>query len=240
MIKNFENYNHILVNAFIRNQKQQEILARKIQLIQQVYKQYDFRANVELFVGFNPAILATKPGKAYVIGISDQDFALLENLGCTAKKISSIKDLPVQVDSTISGDEFFTFIDGEAEQRNTLEQLRACTRNMCVTTLRDYKNQDFKDKEFSFPSIIRNDSDFNIHLEFHDHDIQTKNSWNTHVYVFNNQSHRAFGPFPRRAVYFKQLAKFAQDAGFANFHVHKNLMYKSIIRKNYEHVISFN
>lgn len=239
MIKNFENYNHILVNAFVQNQKQQEILARKIQLIQQVYHHYNFHADVELFVGFNPAILATKPGKAFVIGISEQDMAQLEKLGSTARRITSLKELPAQVDATISGDELFTFIDGEQEQRNLLADLRACTRNFCITTLRDYKNQDFKDKEFSFPIVVRRDRDFSIHLEFHEHDMNAKNSWNTRVYAFNNDQHSVFGPFPRRAVYFKQLAKFAWDAGFPNFQVHKNLMYKSIIRKNYEHVISF-
>ena len=39
-------------------------------------------------------------------------------------------------------------------------------------------------------------------------------------------------------MFFKQLAKFVYDAGAANFTVHKNLMYKSLIKKNYEHVIS--
>jgi hypothetical protein len=39
-------------------------------------------------------------------------------------------------------------------------------------------------------------------------------------------------------MYFKQLAKFSMDAGASDFIVHKNLMYKSVIRKNYEHVIS--
>ena len=46
------------------------------------------------------------------------------------------------------------------------------------------------------------------------------------------------GPYLRRALYFKQLAKFSHDAGAVGFNVHKNLMYKSLIKKNYEHVIS--
>jgi len=39
-------------------------------------------------------------------------------------------------------------------------------------------------------------------------------------------------------MFFKQLAKFSIDAGAVNFLVHKNLMYKSLIKKNYEHVVS--
>jgi len=39
-------------------------------------------------------------------------------------------------------------------------------------------------------------------------------------------------------MYFKQLAKFSLDNGASNFIVHKNLMYKGLVKKNYEHVIS--
>jgi len=46
------------------------------------------------------------------------------------------------------------------------------------------------------------------------------------------------GIYNRRTLFFKQLAKFTMDAGASNFLVHKNLMYKSLIKKNYEHVIS--
>jgi hypothetical protein len=46
------------------------------------------------------------------------------------------------------------------------------------------------------------------------------------------------GLFARRSMYFKQMAKFSIDAGAKEFYVHKNLMYKSLIKKNYEHVIS--
>jgi len=48
----------------------------------------------------------------------------------------------------------------------------------------------------------------------------------------------SYGPFDRRTMYFKQLAKFSMDAGATYFQVHKNLMYKSLNKKNYEHVIS--
>jgi hypothetical protein len=39
-------------------------------------------------------------------------------------------------------------------------------------------------------------------------------------------------------MYFKQLAKFSTDAGAGGFSVHKNLMYKGLTSKGYEHVIT--
>ena len=238
-MNNFNSYNHILITAFLDNFKQQEIISRKIQLISQVYDHYEFRPGSELYIGFNPAVLVSKPGKAYIMGITDQDYNTLQKLGCTAQKIDKISDLPVVVDSAISGDEFYTFFDDELNQRKFLSDLRTATTRVCMTTLRDYKNQDFKEREFSFPALIKNEDGYQIYLEYHDHDPKLKNSWQTMIYAIDNQNTQVHGPFPRRAVFFKQLAKFAADAGFSNFLVHKNLMYKSIIRKNYEHVISF-
>jgi hypothetical protein len=75
-------------------------------------------------------------------------------------------------------------------------------------------------------------------LEFHDQDLQDRNKWSTKVFEINNDQLLNVGPFARRAMFFKQLAKFSADAGAVGFSVHKNLMYKSLIKKNYEHVIS--
>ena len=49
---------------------------------------------------------------------------------------------------------------------------------------------------------------------------------------------KSYGVFERRTMFFKQLAKFSMDAGAMNFLVHKNIMYKSALKKNYEHVVS--
>ena len=39
-------------------------------------------------------------------------------------------------------------------------------------------------------------------------------------------------------MYFKQLAKFTSDNGGKNFSIHKNLFYKPLLSKAFEHVIS--
>ena len=75
-------------------------------------------------------------------------------------------------------------------------------------------------------------------MEFHDHDLQDRNSWKTDVYEIQNKTLNVFGPYARKAMFFKQLAKFSTDAGAIGFTIHKNLMYKSLIKKNYEHIIS--
>jgi hypothetical protein len=106
-----------------------------------------------------------------------------------------------------------------------------------ITTCKDYKNQDFKDREFSIPALIRGATN-TTYLEFHDYNPTDRNTWDTQVYEIAGQQLTVAGPYARRAMFFKQLAKFSSDAGSIGFSVHKNLMYKSLIKKNYEHVIS--
>ena len=39
-------------------------------------------------------------------------------------------------------------------------------------------------------------------------------------------------------MYFKQLANFSASSGAISFSVHKDLMYKGLTKRNYEHVIT--
>jgi hypothetical protein len=143
-------------------------------------------------------------------------------------------------DSVIAFDEFLTFADSDAEQQKLIQQICSLADQVVISTVRDYKNQEFKDKEFSTPAIIKGSAKSQIFLEYHDWNFKDRASWTTIVYEMeypanNNRNH---GPYNRRTMYFKQLAKFSADAGSTHFQVHKNLMYKSLLKKNYEHVIS--
>ena len=64
-----------------------------------------------------------------------------------------------------------------------------------------------------------------------------KNAYTGTIYEVSTQM-QVYGPFHRRNMYFKQLAKFSLDNAAVNFYVHKNIMYKSTIKKNYEHIIT--
>ena len=75
-----------------------------------------------------------------------------------------------------------------------------------------------------------------LKFKFEVRDAETRST----VYEITNPGNEmtVYGEFDRRTMFFKQLAKFSMDAGAVNFLVHKNLMYKSPIKKNYEHVVS--
>jgi hypothetical protein len=143
-----------------------------------------------------------------------------------------------QFDWVIAVDEYFTFAKSEEEQLASIQELSNLTRKALITTLRDYKNQDFKDREFSQPLAIHKGNQSKLFLEYHAYEYTDKNAWKTTVYELEGNNCMVHGPYSRRNMFFKQMAKFSIDFGAKEFYVHKNLMYKSLIKKNYEHVIS--
>lgn len=232
-------YNQILAQAFAANHRSTELIAKKQELLEQVYQFHRINPLTVLFLGFNPAIYHSSKIKSYVLGMTNSQLESLQSIPDNCSVIDNIRQLSEPVDAVVAFDEYFTFVTDEQQQRNMLSQLKSLTRGPVITSLRDYKNQDFRDREFSFPSIVRQPNDTRIYLEYHDHGSGSRVQWQNHVYEIHNNKLTSHGPYGRQTVYFKQLAKFAADAGFTEFVIHKNLMYKSPIRKNYEHVISF-
>ena len=168
---------------------------------------------------------------------SDKVIDWLKTQGCDCELVDVINVVPKSSSIVVATDEYFTFAETDQEQRLLVDQLSQVARNLIVTTLRDYKNQDYKDREFSQPLVISGDTENVIYLEYYKYDFQDKNSSTSTTYAISDKL-ETYGPFARRNMYFKQLAKFSMDAGAETFYVHKNLMYKSLIKKNYEHIIT--
>jgi hypothetical protein len=216
-------------------------VAKKQEIIDAVIKHHGKQPDNVLYYGFSPLMLVKANNTSIsVTGLSDNIKNWLDQQGIKYTYIADadLQQHKKQFDWVVAGEECFTFAGTEDQQRNNIEQLVGLAKHVVLTTLRDYKNQDFKDREFSQPLAVRNGKDSKIFLEYHDHDYNDKNAWNTTVYEMQGNKVTTYGPFARRNMFFKQMAKFSIDAGAKEFYVHKNLMYKSLIKKNYEHVIS--
>ena len=145
-----------------------------------------------------------------------------------------------QFEVVIAVDEYFTYADNDNTQKDLVAQICNLATDYVITTLRDYKNQDYKEREFSQPTIVKNNNQSYVFLENHTWSQRDRADWNSVIYAINQQDRdmQTFGDFTRRTMYFKQLANFTASVGAQDFTVHKNLMYKGLIRKNYEHVIT--
>ncbi len=235
----FKSYANVSFRAFSFSNKQQELVAKKVQILEDVFEHYNFWPATILFVGFNPAILGDWDCKVFVTDLDENAQAWLKDrANFTHVSHEELSQYRKQVDCVIAAEEYFTFARTDADQRQLVDEICRLSRGLVITTLRDYKNQDFKDREFSLPSIIRNEEDYRIYFEFNNNHPQDRNLVHRTVYEIGKDAVEIHHGFECRNMYFKQLAKFSMDAGASEFLVHKNLMYKSLIKKNYEHVIS--
>jgi len=232
----FNLYSDIILDAFNMHTKQKEIIERKQEIIEKILEFYNYSCSSILFVGFNPAILACKAKEIFVAETSDKVKKYLIDQNIKFNEFDPA--VGRKYDVIVALDEYLTFADSDLDQKNKIDNLCRYAENVIVTTVKDYKNQDFKEREYSQPAIIKNNNTLTAFTEIHNWDTKDKNVWNTAVYQLNDMQSQCKGIFTRRSLFFKQLAKFSMDNGATDFLVHKNLMYKSLIKKNYEHVIS--
>ena len=238
----FTTYTDAILSALIFNPKFADVVARKQEILDGVYRTENLDPESVLFVGFNPAILSCKARTIAVTEISEsaRDFLSQQKVKFTYIDPADLNKHQKKFQCVIAMDEYFTFAVSDQEQQDKIAKICSLASAFVISTVRDYKNQDYKDRDFSQPVAVRNGSSTKIFVENHDWDMKDRTLWNSMVYEIEepNSSLTTYGTFDRRTMFFKQLAKFSMDAGAVNFLVHKNLMYKSLIKKNYEHVVS--
>jgi len=238
----FANYTNAILSALEFNPKQADVIARKQDILDGVYQIENLDPTTVLFVGFNPAMLSNRCANMAVTEISDQARKFLDHKGVKYTHIDqqNLAQYRKQFQCVVAMDEYFTFADSDQEQQDKIALICSLATDFVISTIKDYKNQDFKEREFSQPIMVRNNGTNRLFVENHDWDLKDRTKWTSSVYEIDTATDSliSYGKFERRTMYFKQLAKFSNDAGAVNFLVHKNLMYKSLIKKNYEHVVS--
>lgn len=236
----FLEYSDISFRAFAASNKKQEIVQRKSSILNGVYQHHKFVPTSVLFVGFCPALLDCAAENIYVTEVDKdvQDYILEQKPQVQFINIDNLFNYDRFFDAIVALEEFFTFADSENNQKAQFDMICRAAKRLVITTLRDYKNQEFKDREFSIPAVIKTNEQTNVYLEHHDYDQTDKNAWCRVLYEISGRVMTYNGPFSCRNMYFKQCAKFGYDIGAKEFLIHKNIMYKSLIKKNYEHVIS--
>lgn len=234
----FSKYGDVIFDAFRLHTKKKEIVERKQDIIDKIVEFYNTSIESVLFVGFSPAILSCRHDnkEIYIAEVSDDVIQWLVSEGVAVKTFDSAENKTF--DLVIAFDEYLTFANSDDGQRAAIASLCKYSGNLIITTVKDYKNQDFKDREYSQPAIIKAGDQTTAFTEIHDWDQKDKNIWTTALYQLSGEQAHCRGIYNRRTLFFKQLAKLSMDVGATNFLVHKNLMYKSLIKKNYEHVIS--
>jgi hypothetical protein len=219
-----------------------DVVEKKQSILDNLAHYYNLTPTKILFVGFSSFVLASFSSKIYITAISQsvQDFLTAQNINYEYISELDLLDNRKQFDVVVAVDEYFTYADSDNAQKDLVAQICSLATDYVITTLRDYKNQDYKEREFSQPTIVKNGNESMVFLENHTWSQRDRADWSSVIYAIDQQdrSMETYGDFTRRTMYFKQLANFTASAGAMDFVVHKNLMYKGLIRKNYEHVIT--
>jgi hypothetical protein len=228
--------------ALKNNNRLDDVVSKKQAILDNLVQYYNLSPTKVLFVGFSSFILASFPQKIYITAISQdvQDFLTAQKINYEYIPEIDLLNHRKEFEVVVAVDEYFTYARSDDDQKDLVAQICNLATDYVITTLRDYKNQDYKEREFSQPTIVKNGTDSMVFLENHTWSQRDRADWNSVIYAIDQQdrSMTAFGDFTRRTMYFKQLANFTAAAGALDFVVHKNLMYKGLIRKNYEHVIT--
>ncbi len=234
----FSDVSQAALAAFLSYQRKDDLVSKKYDLLQSVLSGHYISDATILFLGFDPWLLGDWEMNHVTVGMITDDVAeFLTDQGLNYTRIydDELTDT-IPFDIVITQDELLTYAIGET-QRDAVTLLSELANEVFVTTLRDYKNLAPHNRDFSQPTVIKNDEGFSTFLEFHNYEYKVKNQWVSFIYE-NGTNINTYGPFNRQPMFFKQLAKFAYDAGATNFMVHRDLMFKSLLKKNYEHLIS--
>jgi hypothetical protein len=226
MNQEFQKYNAITDIAFSELIRKDELVAKKTQNIERILSNKSVKTVLHL--GYGPIAEGLKAA-GYDVVLADT--LNLHDFGAV--------DFNLRYDAVIAPDEYFTFAASEDAQRKLLETVFDLTRRVLVTTLSDYKNMTDNRREFGDPQSYKTQQGSSVYLERNLRD--NKSSWQTKVYrITDDDNCTTYGPFQRRSLFFKQLARMSEDSGSTEFEFQKNIMYKGMTKKCYEHVIVVN
>ena len=141
-------------------------------------------------------------------------------------------------DLVLALDQTLTFFDTEDEQKQFISILSKLTKGKLITSLVDYKNQTSQSRMADLPLTVSINNKQNMFINHRTWDPTDRQRFTNHWLWIEEDSLAGNSKTVRRTMYFKQLAKFTSDNGGKNFSIHKNLFYKPLLSKAFEHVIS--
>lgn len=240
MTLTFADYTNIQLRILKFVDNKQSLIDKKAEILNNLFAEHTLDYDSVLYIGFNPSILASKFKKIYITECTDESRQFLSD--------NNIPVIYLPYDQLITGDqrfecvvaidEFTTFAVDESDQIEKLSLLCDLTDKLLVTSTRDYKNLDYKTRDLSIPCTILHDQLQTLFIEHHNYDYQNRYSWISQVYELTGSEMIYHGCYNRRAIFFKQMANHVLTENAKHFNIHKNLMYRSLLRKNYEHLIS--
>jgi hypothetical protein len=220
---------------FIKSQYSKDYIENssknKSQILEKILDSMDSDIHTVAFMNYSP--IAECMSQKFNVYVEANEYHLVEN-----KNIKSFDiNVPHQKFPIVLGiDEHLTYCASELEQKQKLEKVKAICGDIFLTTLCDYKNAaPYKKKQVDILQEFKNN---NILIEHNISDTLDKQSWNNFYYFIENQKLSVIGPYQRRTMYFKQLAKYSSDLGCREYVIQKQSLYRGFAKQHWEHIIT--
>jgi hypothetical protein len=140
-------------------------------------------------------------------------------------------------DLVLALDQRFTRESTEDKQKDLALKLKSLCKCSIVTTLRDFKNLKFNERNFDEPLNVIFDSTELVIVEQRRWDREDRQLWQNKIFLIIDNTVKVFGGDTRRTMYFKQLAKYFYDLQIKNFSINNNTLLKPMFSRAYEHII---
>lgn len=169
------------------------------------------------------------------------------NIGYTNAASLSLKESGLLVDSVpnkkydtvLALDEAFTYADSEESQKQTINDAAKLLApgGILLASIRDYRNNPVHKRHLGDSGYISINNTHHVVVEINRPDTNNNQSWHqTNFVIENDDAAVAYELGQRRTLYFKQLAKYCNDAGCKQFGVLKEHFWKSPWRRSMEHI----
>jgi hypothetical protein len=142
-------------------------------------------------------------------------------------------------DTVLALDEYFTYADNEEDQKKLIDDATKLLTpgGIILASVRDYRNNPVHKRNLGDSSYININSIHYVVVEINRPDPVNNQSWiQTNFVIENDDAATAYELGNRRTLYFKQLAKYCNDAGCKQFGVLKEHFWKSPWRRSMEHI----
>lgn len=238
-MNNRQDYFDLMLEYASKSSKFDSVVNKKAEIVEQAVSELGISMGTVLSVGLSAAAIGLHKA-GYDVQIVDGG----SNLHSAGDEIPfherPLTELDQKYDIVLALDEYTTYAASEDEQKGVVNALCKVVGNTLITTIRDYKNMPQYRRNFEEPfNFFMDDNTSCLFLEQSIWNRQYKQEWDHYLYAIEDfNTLKTVGPIKRHTMYFKQLAKFTKDEGAVDFIVHRNLLYKGIFKKSYEHVVT--
>ena len=142
-------------------------------------------------------------------------------------------------DTVLALDETFTYADSEESQKAIIADAARLLApgGILLASIRDYRNNPVHKRNLGDSSYININNTHHVVVEINRPHAGNNQSWTqTNFVIENDDAATAYELGDRRTLYFKQLAKYCNDAGCKQFGVLKEHFWKSPWKRSMEHI----